>query len=499
MSHIFISYSRKDIDFAKKIVQALSENDLDIWIDWEDIPKGEDWEQEIYRGIETADAFVFLTSPDSIISKVCKHELEHAVANGKRILPLIIRNVKPEDTHSEIAKVNWIFCREEMDGSGIVDNFDKAIEELVEAINTDYEWLKYHTRLQVKALEWEKNKKDTSRLIRGKELREAEKQLAEGSINRDPVPTTLQREFLVFSKKNQRRLRIVIAATVVVMFGLITWQLLTREWGVPGKWVSIPAGDFVMGMDEEEAIFANSMCQEGTLDPSICFSSDDLLTWSGRQVDANLDTFSILDNEVSKTQYQQCVEAGGCQAPEDWNYDKKNINNPATKLNWFQASDYCNWLGGRLPTEGEWEKAARGPNGNYFPWGNEWDASKSNLEHSGIRTVQSITQYGETDISYFGVKNMAGNVQEWTASEYLYLASGQTFANPVLERADNGENWPVIVRSGAWTNARSVGMGSNRGVDSMLSRRDEIGFRCVCPEDNTCETPWDWWWIWFGK
>jgi iron(II)-dependent oxidoreductase len=320
--------------------------------------------------------------------------------------------------------------------------------------------------------------------------------VSEESTKIYPVPTALQREYLNFSHKVERLSRIAIAVTGVIVLGLITWQLLTREWGVPGKWVSIPAGDFVMGMDEEEAAFAYSMCQEGSLDPSGCFSPEDLLTWSGRQVDASLEAFSVLDNEVSKAQYQQCVKAGGCQAPEDWNYDNKNINNPATKLNWFQASEYCKWLGGRLPTEGEWEKTARGPDGNYFPWGNEWNPSKSNLEHTGIGTVQSITQYAETDISYFGVKNMAGNVQEWTASEYIYVASGQTFANPVLERENTGENWPVIVRGGAWTNARSVGMGSNRGVDSMTNRRDEIGFRCVCPDNNTCETPWDWWWVW---
>ncbi len=91
MSHIFISYSRKDLDFAQKIVDALAANDLDTWIDWKSIPKGEDWEQEIYRGIEEADAFLFLISPDSVVSEMCNKEIAHAVKNGKRILPIFIR------------------------------------------------------------------------------------------------------------------------------------------------------------------------------------------------------------------------------------------------------------------------------------------------------------------------------------------------------------------------------------------------------------------------
>ena len=496
MSHIFISYSHKNKEIAEKIAQALSKENLDIWIDWDDIPKGEEWWKEIQNGIEGADVFIFLASPISIKSEVCKDEIEYAVENGKRILPVVIHDVEPKNTHPEITKRNWIFCHEKAKDTGKPDDFEKAIGELIEAIHTDYKWLKYHTRLQVKAREWKSNKKDVSRLIRGKELREAKKQLAEGSAQKDPSPTPLQREYLTFSQKVEKLSRIAIAVTGVIVLGLITWQLLTREWGVPGKWVSIPAGDFVIGMDEEEAASANSMCQEGALDSSVCYSSDELLTWSGRQVDASLGAFSILDNEVSKAQYQQCVDVGGCQAPEDWNYDKKNINNPATMLDWFQASAYCEWLGGRLPTEGEWEKAARGPDGNYFPWGNEWDPSKSNLEHTGIGTVQSITQYAETDISYFGIKNMAGNVQEWTASDYSDVALGQTFANHVFELENTGENRPVIVRGGAWINARSIGMGSDREVDSMLSRRDEIGFRCVCLGGKTCDSPWDWWWVW---
>ena len=64
MSHFFISYSRKDIDIAKRIFQALIDKDLEIWIDWDNIPKGEEWEQEIYRGIEAAEAFLFFNQPE---------------------------------------------------------------------------------------------------------------------------------------------------------------------------------------------------------------------------------------------------------------------------------------------------------------------------------------------------------------------------------------------------------------------------------------------------
>lgn len=211
MSHIFISYSRKDIDFAQKIVNALAENDLDTWIDWKSIPKGEDWEQEIYHGIEGADAFLFLVSPDSVTSGMCNKEISHAVANSKRILPIVIRDADIEnfllkDAKEVISKRNWIFCRykkEQPDTIVVLDDFKKAIEDIQTTIHTDYEWLKYHTRLQVKVLEWERqeDKEDTSKLLRGKELQEAEQKLASAGSRKDPQPTEPQRQYIANSRE----------------------------------------------------------------------------------------------------------------------------------------------------------------------------------------------------------------------------------------------------------------------------------------------------------
>ena len=227
MSHIFVAYSRRDIDFAEKIVQALADNKLDTWIDWKSIPKGEDWEQEIYRGIEEADAFLFLISPDSVASQMCNLEVTHAVKNGKRILPIFISSINVDEVNkgfysetarSEILKRNWIFCRNGQ------DDFGNAIEVTRETIHTDYKWLKYHTELQVKAIKWVQ-KKDNSRLLRGKELREAEQQLSEISSQRDPQPTKVQREYVLASQRNEVRLRRQI--TISLSFGLMLMVLLS--------------------------------------------------------------------------------------------------------------------------------------------------------------------------------------------------------------------------------------------------------------------------------
>lgn len=152
MTSLFISYSRKDIDFARKLTEAFEGQDLDFWIDWEGIPPSVDWWKEIEKGIEEADIFLFLLSPDSITSKICKQEIDHAIKNGKRLIPVAVREIDWNNVLPELSKLNFIFLRES-------DNFSAGFENLITSIHTDYDWVQNHRRLQVRALEWERRKK----------------------------------------------------------------------------------------------------------------------------------------------------------------------------------------------------------------------------------------------------------------------------------------------------------------------------------------------------
>src|SRR5512147_2738956 len=147
MAKVFVSYSRKDITFAKQLTAELQKSDLDFWIDWDDIPPSVDWWKEIEKGIEEADIFLFLLSPDSGSSRVCRQEIEHAVKNGKRLIPVVVRNVPASEAPPELRVLNWIYLREE-------DNFRAGFSKLIQAIKTDYAWVQVHRRLQVRALEW---------------------------------------------------------------------------------------------------------------------------------------------------------------------------------------------------------------------------------------------------------------------------------------------------------------------------------------------------------
>src|SRR5262245_19843696 len=133
MTRVFISYSRKDKQVAKKLVQALEKCELETWIDWEDIPPTSDWRERIQRGIEEADGFLFLLSPDSIASKVCREECEHAIQNGKRLIPVVVLDVDSKDVLPAMAKINWFSLQDAVD-------FENTIQALIAVIRTDLPW-----------------------------------------------------------------------------------------------------------------------------------------------------------------------------------------------------------------------------------------------------------------------------------------------------------------------------------------------------------------------
>lgn len=220
MTSVFISYSRKDSLVAHKLMTTFQSVDLDVWVDWEDIPPAVGWLDQILHGIEQAEVFVFLISPDSIQSEVCKIELEHAHKNAKRIIPIVVRDVTPKDVVSILRELNWIFIRE-------ADDFDKGLEKIKVAINLDIKWLQEHRRLQVRALDWDR-RKDPSLLLRGGDLRSAIKLVAEYEKG-DPLPSELQKLYISFSRRSER-LRITayiaaaVALTIMALLSILAWN-----------------------------------------------------------------------------------------------------------------------------------------------------------------------------------------------------------------------------------------------------------------------------------
>jgi formylglycine-generating enzyme required for sulfatase activity len=218
--------------------------------------------------------------------------------------------------------------------------------------------------------------------------------------------------------------------------------------------IAIPAGEFTMGSDDGD--------------------DDERPAHT-----VSLDAFEIDKTEVTNEQFQQFVDQSGYltdaeKAGESYtwrNYAQGKPQHPVVLVTWNDAIAYCEWLGKRLPSEAEWEKAAKGTEGWTYPWGDEWASDRANTEESGYRGTTIVGSF-PLGASPYGVMDMAGNVAEWT-TDWYEAYPGSTFASPYF-----GKKYRVI-RGGGWFSEAHLVRTTERSASSEDLRNDDVGFRCV--------------------
>ncbi len=222
MAQVFISYSRKDKDFVSKLGEALAAQEREAWVDWKDIPLTAEWQQEIFANIEAADNFLFIISPESVASANCRKEIDHAVATHKRMVPIFYRAVPDDAIPETLGK----FQRIDFDGDV---RFDENFAALIIALDTDLAWTQAHTRLLMRAKEWERGGKDSSLVLRGKDLRDAERWVAKSS-GKEPSPTTLQSQYILASRQAATKLQRIVIAAVSLAFLIAVGLAIYAFW-----------------------------------------------------------------------------------------------------------------------------------------------------------------------------------------------------------------------------------------------------------------------------
>lgn len=221
-----------------------------------------------------------------------------------------------------------------------------------------------------------------------------------------------------------------------------------------GQMVRIPGGTFQMGSEHGDS-------DEKPVHPE------------------KVATFLIDKYEVTMEQYQACVRAGGCQELSRTESPSCNVNqqgrdkHPVNCVNWHEASAYCRWRGGRLPTEAEWEYATKGPRGHKYPWGDQEPSTEpcwKRAETDGTCEIESKVR----DKSWCGVMDLGGNVVEWVFD--AYQENYATGSGP----ANGGQR---VIRGGAWNNTNPTSMrAAYRFRYSPAVRRSNMGFRCAATE-----------------
>ena len=189
-----------------------------------------------------------------------------------------------------------------------------------------------------------------------------------------------------------------------------------------------------------------------------------------------LDSFWIDRTEITNAMYLHCISAGACTSPARSIYYKEPdyANHPAIGISWVQAQKYCKWGERRLPTEAEWEKAARGTDGRIYPWGNSPPETELlNFGHQ-INETAPVGMYPE-GASPYGVLDMAGNAWEWVADGYqpdFYSLSPEE--NPISDSPVNRR----VLRGGNW-DSNEEGIRVTNRFWAFPGRNDTDGFRCA--------------------
>ena len=231
MSGVFLSYAREDQPFVRRLHDALATAGRDPAWDQDHavVPFSAPYQSEIDTAIAGSEKFIFVISPDSLDSSPCTAELADAVQSNKQIIPLLRRQARDRQPIAEaVAERNWIFFDDDA-------RFEASFEELIQTLDTDLDWVKVHTRLLVRTREWTDGA-DRSRLLRGRDLREAEAWVAEGDAHPQSPPTSGQRAFIAASRRTADRIawlqRSVLAVGLVIAVVLASLALISRSQAI---------------------------------------------------------------------------------------------------------------------------------------------------------------------------------------------------------------------------------------------------------------------------
>ena len=285
------------------------------------------------------------------------------------------------------------------------------------------------------------------------------------------------------------KLKLIFGRTFTISFlallGLAIWPQVSRAViATPEDMVLVNAGGFTRGIDNTK----NNTFMDEAPAKMIYLSS-----------------YYIDKFEVSNSKYTEFIIATDHPAPAYWDQRKLNQpSQPVTGVNWFDADTYCHWANKRLPTEAEWEKAARGPAGSTYPWGDKLEYSKANFAKgkSGQKYITDSVDAHPDGISYYGAYNMAGNVFEWVQDWYSsnYYSTDET-RNPIGPQLQNIKNIATVsskpepelkkkvIRGGSWFAPAQSITTTHRFWNDPINNSYGVGlgFRCAQSLANDLE------------
>lgn len=507
---VFISYRRIDVYTALAVYQELHSEGYDVFFDYRSIHSG-NFEQIIVKNIKARAHFILILTPNSLDR--CKdpkdwlrREIELAIDEKRNIVPLFFQGFKFETVVDklpgklrELSKFNGLevypgYFKEALDRlcNGYLDTPVEAVVHPV--LPEEEEDIQEKQQIIENDLKDNKIKEQVDQAkVRSKNIEEQKSSTAvivaligflgiviAGFLSSPWVkdfiatPTTTPSITVSMTVETSKEIPAKVFTSTVVISPTVATSIPELSIGKDGmQLILIPTGEFLMGSEGNE--------------------SDERPVHT-----VYLDDFLIDQTEVTNTMYALCVEAGICEPPRKNESHTQNssidgfyygnpdfANNPVIYVSWMDARRYCSWVGRRLPTEAEWEKAASWNDSQQtkrlYPWGgNKIDCSYANYygddDKLCIGDTTPVGSYPKGG-SFYGVFDMAGNVWEWVADRYdPEYYSLDVIDNPIGPKG--GVN--VVRRGGSFLTGRANGIrSSDRGFNTPDFASKSIGFRCV--------------------
>ncbi len=453
-NQVFISYATLDEEFARKLAADLRVWDVPVWAAFDCIQRGELWADAIDHALQASGICIVVLTPHSVASRWVKKELRVAErfehAGQMKIIPLDLQACNWNLLSSFLADFQAISFRENYE-TGLHDLRAAlgAQPPLIERLKTELSAAKQHIaqlqaelqsarqhsrqvdlataeianlKAKIAALTSEVQAKDTALQTAQTELRKAQAQIAQ-------LQTELNMAKAVKTAPTGPSLapnpdRIVLEAPIRV------------------ELVRVPAGEFLMGSDPDK-------------DPNARDNEKP-------QHRVYLSDYYIGKTPVTNAQYAVFAKATNLT----FNFPKGKEQHPVVKVSWRDAVTFCEWLTAqtqqtfRLPTEAEWEKAARGTDGRVYPWVGGFDAQKCNTDESKIGDTTPVGKYSPAGDSPYGCVDMAGNVWEWCVDDWDSAAYAKRVNQAVIDPKIITDSTSKVVRGGSWpyfeTNARAA-------------------------------------------
>jgi formylglycine-generating enzyme required for sulfatase activity len=509
MLDIFISYSRQNLDFVHQLANDLTEVGKSIWFDQvkeplQGIPAGSKWWDEIKHGIETADNFLFVLTPQSIASSYCHAEVAHALKHDKRIIVVLycsngtqaqtfqsidsaIDAISPDmelpaTVSADILQVRALARRNWLSISSIQYvpfesdyAWDVSVKQLTEALDLDLQWLRLWGQFRQAVQIWQESNFDSD-FLWGEKRRQS---MWERISKRGQALNEHEHAFL---RPEQERL-------IEEINNIITSH---ARRATIGERLSI-IGDTRSGIGLTKDLFPDIVwCNV----PSGSVAIKDL---NNQEHQIDIFSFYIAKFPITNRQFQSFVDHPDGFRSEKWwaDFSQEFLqqelltsravfwNSPRDSIAWHQAVAFTRWINYylplellptnhnpkwvvRLPCEWEWQWAACDKHPQYaYPWGNDWTENRANVLESGLSRAITVGMY-PSGVAKCGALDMSGNIWEWCQNEYYNLQTTEVNENN------------RVMKGGSWYSSFELAKISNRSTNFLLDHKNSnIGFRLV--------------------